>query len=130
MTSITREECLALDAADPLAALRDEFFLPEGVIYLDGNSLGALPRSTPDRVAAMIEREWGRGLIRSWHGAGRGDKARTLRAKVAALRGAGPDEVVVGDGTSTNLFKVVVAALRMSERNVVLGERGNFPTDL
>ena len=130
MTSITREECVALDAADPLAALRDEFFLPEGVIYLDGNSLGALPCSTPGRVADMIEREWGRDLIRSWNDAGWWDKPRTLGAKVAPLIGAGSDEVVVGDGTSTNLFKVVVAALRMSERNVVLGERGNFPTDL
>ena len=130
MTSITREECVALDAADPLAALRDEFVLPEGVIYLDGNSLGALPRSTSARVADMIEREWGRDLIRSWNDAGWWDKPRTLGAKVAPLVGAGPDEVVVGDGTSTNLFKALVAALRMSDRNIVLGETGNFPTDL
>ncbi|WP_159940042.1 MULTISPECIES: kynureninase [unclassified Nocardiopsis] len=130
MIPTTREECAALDAADPLAAFREEFLLPEGVIYLDGNSLGALPRSTPGRVADMIEREWGRDLIRSWNDAGWWDKPRTLGAKVAPLVGAAPDEVVVGDGVSANIFKLLVAALRMSDRSVVLGEAGNFPTDL
>lgn len=130
MTPISREECAALDAADPLAPLREEFVLPEGVIYLDGNSLGALPRSTPARVADMIEREWGQNLIRSWNDAGWWDKPRTLGAKVAPLVGAGADEVVVGDGASANLFKTLVTALRLSDRTVVLGESGNFPTDL
>ncbi|MYR34355.1 kynureninase [Nocardiopsis alba] len=130
MTPTTREECVELDAADPLAPLREEFVLPEGVIYLDGNSLGALPRSTPGRVADMIEREWGRDLIRSWNDAGWWDKPRTLGAKVAPLVGADPDEVIVGDGTSANLFKALVAAVRLSGRSVVLGEAGNFPTDL
>ncbi|WP_285730966.1 kynureninase [Nocardiopsis sp. ATB16-24] len=130
MTPTTREDCAALDAADPLAAFREEFVLPEGVIYLDGNSLGALPRSTPGRVADMVEREWGRDLIRSWNDAGWWDKPRTLGAKIAPLVGAGTDEVVVGDGTSANLFKTLVAALRMSDRSVVLGEAGNFSTDL
>ncbi|GAA1085592.1 kynureninase [Nocardiopsis metallicus] len=130
MTPTTREECAALDAADPLAALREEFVLPEGVIYLDGNSLGALPRSTPARVADMIEREWGQDLIRSWNDAGWWDKPRTLGAKVAPLVGADTDEVVVGDGASANLFKCLVTALRLSDRSVVLGEAGNFPTDL
>ncbi len=130
MTPTTREECAALDAADPLAALREEFILPEGVIYLDGNSLGALPRSTPARVADMIEREWGQDLIRSWNDAGWWDKPRTLGAKVAPLVGADADEVVVGDGASANLFKTLVTALRLSDRSVVLGEEGNFPTDL
>ncbi|MFL1428604.1 MULTISPECIES: kynureninase [unclassified Nocardiopsis] len=130
MTPTTRQECAALDAADPLAPLRDEFVLPAGVIYLDGNSLGALPRSTPGRVADMIEREWGQDLIRSWNDAGWWDKPRTLGAKVAPLVGADADEVIVGDGASANLFKCVVTALRLSERSVVLGEAGNFPTDL
>ncbi|MDE3720160.1 kynureninase [Nocardiopsis sp. N85] len=130
MTPTTREECVALDAADPLAPLRDEFVLPEGVIYLDGNSLGALPRGTPGRVADMIEREWGQDLIRSWNDAGWWDKPRTLGAKVAPLVGADADEVIVGDGTSANLFKCVIAALGLSDRSVVLGETGNFPTDL
>ena len=130
MTPTTRADCVELDNADPLAAFREEFVLPEGVVYLDGNSLGALPRATPGRVADMIEREWGRDLIASWNTAGWWDKPRTLGAKIAPLVGADPDEVIVGDGTSTNLFKAVVAALRMSDRNVVLGESGNFPTDL
>ena len=130
MIPTTREDCAALDAADPLAAFREEFVLPEGVIYLDGNSLGALPRSTPGRVADMVEREWGQGLVRSWNDAGWWDKPRTLGAKIAPLVGAGTDEVVVGDGTSANLFKTLVAALRMSDRSVVLGEAGNFSTDL
>ncbi|MFE6390136.1 kynureninase [Nocardiopsis dassonvillei] len=130
MTPATRADCAALDAADPLAPFREEFVLPEGVVYLDGNSLGALPRSTPGRVADMIEREWGRDLIRSWNDAGWWDKPRTLGAKVAPLVGAAADEVVVGDGTSANLFKTLVAALRMSDRSVVLSEAGNFPTDL
>lgn len=77
MIPTTRRECAALDAADPLAAFREEFLLPEGVIYLDGNSLGALPRSTPGRVADMVEREWGRGLVRSWNDAGWWDKPRS-----------------------------------------------------
>ncbi|WP_028649002.1 kynureninase [Nocardiopsis sp. CNT312] len=130
MPPATREECAALDAADPLAPFREEFVLPEGVVYLDGNSLGALPRSTPGRVARMVEHEWGQGLVTSWNGAGWWDKPRTLGAGVAPLVGAGADEVVVGDGTSANLFKVLVAALGMSDRSVVLGEAGNFPTDL
>ncbi|GHD14932.1 kynureninase [Nocardiopsis kunsanensis] len=130
MTPTTRQECAALDAADPLAPMREQFVLPEGVIYLDGNSLGALPRTAPARVADLVEREWGQGLVRSWNDAGWWDKPRTLGAAIAPLVGAGTDEVVVGDGTSANLFKTVVAALRMSERDVVLGEAGNFPTDL
>ncbi|MFC7330612.1 kynureninase [Marinactinospora rubrisoli] len=130
-TPTTREACAELDAADPLAAFRDEFVLPEGVIYLDGNSLGALPKATPGRVADLVEREWGQGLIRSWNDAGWWDKPRTLGAALAPLVGAAPHEVVVGDGTSANLFKTLVAALRLNPgRRVVLGEPGNFPTDL
>lgn len=130
MTPVTRDDCVALDSADPLAMFREEFVLPEGIIYLDGNSLGALPRSAPGRVADMMEREWGQGLIRSWNDAGWWDKPRTLGARIAPLVGAAPDEVVVGDGVSVNLFKLLITALRMSERSVVLGEADNFPTDL
>lgn len=127
----TRGSCAELDAADPLAGFRDEFTLPSGVIYLNGNSLGALPKAVPDRVAAVVEREWGQGLVRSWNEAGWWDKPRTLGALAAPLVGAAPEEVVVGDGTSTNLFKTLVAALRLNpSRRVVVGERGNFPTDL
>ncbi|MBV2363714.1 kynureninase [Streptomonospora nanhaiensis] len=131
MTPTTREDCLRRDAADPLAAFRAEFALPENVIYLDGNSLGALPAATPGRVAEVVEREWGRGLIASWNDAGWWDKPRTLGAKLAPLVGAAPDEVVVGDGTSANLFKALVAALRLNPgRRAVVGESTNFPTDL
>ncbi|WP_046469330.1 kynureninase [Allosalinactinospora lopnorensis] len=131
MTALTREDCAKLDAEDPLARFRDEFSLPEGVVYLDGNSLGALPKATPGRVAQVVEREWGRGLVKSWSDAGWWDKPRTLGAGIAPLVGAQPHEVVVGDGTSANLFKVLVAALRLNPgRRVVVGESGNFPTDL
>ncbi|WP_405013491.1 kynureninase [Kitasatospora sp. NBC_01539] len=127
----TRAACAALDAADPNAALRDEFTLPEGVLYLDGNSLGALPRHTAARVAAVVEREWGRGLIRSWNDAGWYAMPRGLGNRIAPLVGAGPDQVVVCDSTSVNLFKVLGAALRLRPgRRTVLAEHASFPTDL
>ena len=118
---LTREDCAARDAADPLAPFRDEFVLPDGVIYLDGNSLGALPRATPARVARLVEHEWGQRLIASWNEAGWWDKPRTLGALLAPLLGAEADEVVVGDGTSVNLFKTVAAALWLRpDRRVVV----------
>lgn len=127
---LTREDCAARDAADPLAPFRDEFVLPDGVIYLDGNSLGALPRATPARVTRLVEHEWGQRLIASWNEAGWWDKPRTLGALLAPLLGAEADEVVVGDGTSVNLFKTVAAALWLRpDRRVVVAEAGNFPTD-
>lgn len=129
-TPITRDDCAARDAVDPLAPFRDEFVLPDGVVYLDGNSLGALPRRTPARVAEVVEREWGQRLIASWNEAGWWDKPRTLGALLAPLLGAEADEVVVGDGTSVNLFKTVAAALWLRpDRRVVVAEAGNFPTD-
>lgn len=131
MTSITRTDCVRRDDEDPLAGFRQEFVLPEGVIYLDGNSLGALPAAAPGRIARTVEHEWGERLIASWNDAGWWDKPRTLGAKLAPLVGAAPHEVVVGDGTSANLFKTLVAALRLNpQRHVVLGEKANFPTDL
>ena len=132
MTSVTtRNACEAMDRADPLAALRQEFVLPPGVVYLDGNSLGALPRAVPERIADVARHEWGEGLIRSWTAAGWIDAPRRVGAKIARLIGAAPDEVVVADSTSVNLFKLLVAALRLRpERNVIVSERGNFPTDL
>lgn len=119
------------DAADPLAKFRERFILPEGVIYLDGNSLGALPRATPERVQQVVEREWGRGLIRSWNYAGWFGAAGRIGAKIAPLIGAAPHEVIACDSTSVNLFKLIAAALQMRPgRTVVLSEPGNFPTDL
>ncbi|MDT0303349.1 kynureninase [Streptomonospora wellingtoniae] len=131
MTPTTRDDCLRRDEKDPLAGFRGEFLLPSQTIYLDGNSLGALPAATPGRIARTVEQEWGERLIASWNEAGWWDKPRALGAGIAPLVGAAPHEVVVGDGTSANLFKALVAALRLNpERHVVLGEQGNFPTDL
>jgi len=119
------------DAADPLAGFRERFTLPEGVIYLDGNSLGALPKATPARLQAVIEGEWGAGLIRSWNDAGWFDMAGRVGGKIAPLIGAQPQEVIACDSTSVNLFKLIAAALQMRPgRKVVLSEPGNFPTDL
>lgn len=119
------------DAADPLAPFRDRFTLPEGVIYLDGNSLGALPKTTPDAVRRVIEQEWGEGLIQSWNGAGWFEAAGRVGAKIAPLIGAAPHEVIACDSTSVNLFKLIAAALHMRPgRKAVLSEHGNFPTDL
>ena len=130
-----RASCLALDAADSLAPLRAQFELSEGVIYLDGNSLGALPRATPARVQQAVKQEWGEGLIRSWNTAGWIDLPRRLGDKIATLLGAGPGEVVVSDSTSVNLYKLLSAALDLArvdapERRLIVSERDNFPTDL
>ncbi|MBY4898186.1 kynureninase [Cupriavidus sp. AU9028] len=135
MTIQTREQCLALDRQDPLAPLRTAFALPEGVIYLDGNSLGARPRAAAARAALVVEQEWGEGLIRSWNTAGWFALPQRLGNLLAPLIGAGPDEVVVTDTTSANLFKVLAAALRVQgqrdpARKVIVSERSNFPTDL
>ena len=131
----TLKDCLALDAQDPLRGLRQLFTLPEGVIYLDGNSLGALPAATPARVAQAVSQEWGQGLIRSWNSAGWFELPRKLGDRIAALIGAGPGEVVATDSTSINLYKVLSAALQIaaqdaSGRSRVVSERSNFPTDL
>ena len=104
---ITRAELQALDRADPLAGFRDEFTLPEGVVYLDGNSLGALPRATPGRVAAVIEREWGGGLIRSWNDAGWIGLPERVGDKIGRLLGAPDGTVMTADSTSVNLFKLL-----------------------
>jgi kynureninase len=131
---LTLQDCRARDARDPLRELRDLFALPEGVIYLDGNSLGPLPKAAPERVERAVREEWGQGLIRSWNTAGWYELPRRLGDKIALLVGAGPGEVVATDGTSINLFKVLSAALAMTatdapRRRTVLGERSNFPTD-
>ena len=127
----TRDDATALDAADPLAQHRDAFALPPGVVYLDGNSLGPLPRATPERLRRVIEREWGHDLIRSWNAAGWIDLPRRLGDRLAGLVGAAPGEVIVADSTSVNLFKLLAAALALRpERRRVVSERSNFPTDL
>jgi kynureninase len=128
-----------MDRADPLAPLRASFALDAadaaGLIYLDGNSLGPLPRATPARVRDVVEDEWGRGLIRSWNTAGWFTLAQRIGGRIAPLVGAAPGELVVADATSVNLYKVLAAALRIAAagdpaRRVVLSERTNFPSDL
>jgi kynureninase len=129
----TRRDCELLDRSDPLAAYRELFSLEPGTIYLDGNSLGAMPRSAVTRVAEMLSTEWGHGAVRSWNSAGWLDASRRLGDKVGRLIGARPGEVVVCDSTSVNLFKLLVAALRYQagrSRSVLLTHDGNFPTDL
>ena len=131
MTAPTRAELEALDAADPLAGYRDAFDLPAGVIYLDGNSLGALPRATAARLADVITREWGADLIRSWNTNGWIDAPQRVGDKIAQLIGAAPGEVVAADSTSVNLFKLLAGAISLRPgRRTILTEPGNFPTDL
>ena len=126
----------SLDDADALAPWRERFIVPDGVIYLDGNSLGCLPRATPQRMEQVVRGEWGAGLIRSWNSADWVDLPARLGAKIAPLIGAQPHEVIACDSTSVNLFKLIAAALDMQRgrgngaRKVVLSEPGNFPTDL
>ena len=127
---LTREFCLGLDSEDRLSAHRARFQLPQGVIYLDGNSLGALPKSVQQRLREAVEVEWGDGLIRSWNDAAWYPAPQRVGSQIARLIGAGPREVIAADSTSVNLFKVLCAALRMRPgRKVILGEKDNFPTD-
>ena len=133
--TLTLQDCRALDAQDPLRALREQFTLPEGVIYLDGNSLGVLPKTAAARVAEAVTNEWGQGLVRSWNSAGWFDAPQRLGNKIAQLVGAQPGEVVATDSTSINLYKVLSAALNIAAvdapaRKVLVSERSNFPTDL
>ena len=132
---ITLQDCQARDAADPLRTLRDLFSIPDGLIYLDGNSLGVSPKTAAARAAQVVSQEWGQGLIRSWNTAGWFDLPQRLGNQIAPLIGAGQGEVVVADTTSINLYKVLSAAMSIAHadspgRRVVLSERSNFPTDL
>ncbi|MDF3823214.1 kynureninase, partial [Leptospira sp. 96542] len=135
MPALTRQACQALDAQDPLRPLRDLFELPEGLIYLDGNSLGAAPKATAARLARAVREEWAQGLIRSWNEAGWYELPRRAGDKLAPFIGARPGEVVCTDTTSVNLHKALSAALALAtqdapQRRRVIGERSDFPTDL
>ena len=135
MPMTTSQDCRTLDAQDPLRELRHQFTLPNGVIYLDGNSLGVMPNTAASRVAKAVTEEWGQGLIRSWNSAGWFDMPQRLGNKIAQLIGAGPGEVVATDSVSINLFKVLstalsIAAIDAPQRNTLVSERSNFPTDL
>ena len=129
--TLERARFEGLDRADPLARFRDRFLLPHGVIYLDGNSLGALPRSTAKRLAAVVEQEWGGDLITSWNKHGWIATPHRIGDKIARLVGADAGEIVVAESTSINLFKVLSVALgARPERKVIVSEARNFPTDL
>jgi kynureninase len=131
----TLQDCELLDAQDPLRSLRHQFDLPAGVIYLDGNSLGALPKTAPARVAQAITHEWGHDLIKSWNSADWFTLPQRVGDKIARVIGAQPGEVVAADSTSINLFKVLAAALHIAaadhpHKKKIVSERSNFPTDL
>ena len=127
---LTRADCVELDRNDLLAPQRERFMLPDGLNYLDGNSLGPLPKGVAERLAHMIEDEWGRGLIRSWNAAGWYDSAQRIGHKLAPLLGAAPHQVIVADTVSINLFKALVAAARLRPgRKRIVAELGNFPSD-
>ncbi|MEA1014918.1 kynureninase [Sphingosinicella sp. LY1275] len=129
--TVTRDQVRALDGADPLQPLRDRFVIPEGLIYLDGNSLGMLPKAAVARQRAIVEGEWGTDLIRSWNTHQWIDAPQRIGAKIAPLIGAKPHEVIVADSVTVNLFKLITAAARLSpDRPVLLSEPGNFHTDL
>jgi kynureninase len=135
MTIITRAHCEQLDLQDPLRSMRDAFDLPAGTIYLDGNSLGALPKATAAAVAKVVTKEWGQDLIQSWNKAGWFMSPQNLGNRLAPWVGAAPGEVVVTDTTSVNLYKVLCAAAELAAKQhpgkrVLLSEASNFPTDL
>ncbi|MEO5973033.1 MAG: kynureninase [Sphingomicrobium sp.] len=128
---MTFDDALALDAADPLAFARARFTLPDGLIYLDGNSLGALPAATPGAIAEVTERQWGGDLITSWNKHGWIDAPTRVAALLAPIVGARPTELLIADSTSVVLFKLLAAVVQARPgRSVILSEEGNFPTDL
>jgi len=128
---VTLDEAKQLDAADPLAFARERFALPEGVIYLDGNSLGALPAATAARLREVVERQWGGDLIASWNAHGWIDWPTRIAAKLAPVIGAKPSELLIAESTSVCLFKLLAAAARARPgRSTILTQQGNFPTDL
>lgn len=126
-----REDCEALDLADALAPLRDRFLIPEGLNYLDGNSLGVLPKGVAERVNAVVVQQWGESLIKSWNEHGWFALAQRVGDRIAKLIGAPEASVIAGDTISVNLFKLLGAALRLNPgRKVILSDSGNFPSDL
>jgi len=127
----TRDACVARDQNDPLRPFRERFLLPDGVIYLDGNSLGPIPRAAPDVLRRTIVQEWGHDLIGSWNSAGWFDMPVRLGDRIGKLLGAEAGQTVVCDTTSINLFKALHAAIALRpDRDVVVAESGSFPTDL
>lgn len=130
MTAFSRDFFLNLDDRDDLAPFRDEFYLQQGLIYLNGNSLGAMPLSVKGRIADVVDREWGQELITSWNKNGWFHLAGKLGDKIAQLIGAGLGEVMACDSTGINLYKLLSMTLDMRpDRRVIVMEGSNFPTD-
>jgi kynureninase len=128
---VTSDEAERLDASDPLAFARERFCLPEGLIYLDGNSLGALPTAAPAALARTAEQQWGEDLIASWNKHAWIDWPTTIAAKLAPIVGAKPNELLIGDSTSVCLFKLLAAAVRARpDRRKIVTQKASFPTDL
>ena len=131
MNTTSLDQVRAMDAADPLAPLRERFELPQGLIYLDGNSLGPMAKSIPAEMARAVGEEWGQGLISSWNDAGWWELPMELGRKLGPLVGAADGQVVVSDSTSVNIYKTLHAGLAMRpDRSVIVTEAGGFPTDL
>ena len=129
--ALARDDLLERDRTDPLAPFRDRFALPEGVIYLDGNSLGPPSAGMRTRIESLLAEEWGRDLVASWNRHGWFGLPERVGARIAPLLGAGEDEVIAADSVSLNLFKLLAAVLRRpGSRRLVLAEATNFPTDL
>jgi kynureninase len=128
---MNRKDAVALDMADVLKNKRSEFSIPAGMIYLDGNSLGVLPKAAVARVKHAVDVEWGQDLITSWNKHGWFQAPLKMGDKIARLIGAAPGSVVVADSISINVFKVLSAALAKNPtRKVILSDSGNFPSDL
>lgn len=133
---MNRAECLALDLNDPLAFARARFSLPANTIYLDGNSLGAMPKAAPAVLQAVVAQQWGNDLIRSWNTHGWVGLPQRVGGKIAALLGAQENEIVAADSTSANLFKLLCGWIQLIQlsgetaRRFIVCERSNFPTDV
>ena len=129
--TISKNEIQKMDREDPIREFKEKFHLPKGIIYMDGNSLGALPIATQKVISDTVSNEWGDGLITSWLDANWVNSPERIGNKIASCIGAKDGEVTVCDSTSVNLFKILVAALQINNsREVILSEQGNFPTDL
>ena len=131
MKLLTRAQCTEADSSDPLAGYRDAFVLPPETIYLDGNSLGALPRAVESSLSTTVTEQWGNSLIRSWNEHNWMELPARLGEKIATLIGAASGQVIVADSISVNLLKLLATALALRpERSVILSVEDNFPTDL
>ncbi len=129
--SPTLRDAQRWDVEDPLAPMRSRFSLPEGVIYLDGMSLGPLPRRAVERANQVLQQQWGEGLIRSWNDADWINAPQRIGGKIAGLIGAAEDEVLVADSTSVNWYKMLHVALQLRPgRKTILLDRQSFPTNL